>query len=223
MNKKIKNQLGSFLFSMCLLLSLKSQAQWGVIDSVKLIPQFPTGISTVQVICYSHFGSTACYMTDSSVNTNGNVITVNANHMQGMLTAICNSTDTLIIGSNFSPGGYTVVYKLMDIDTISYDVDTLYFFIEQVIGISENSTEDEIKIFPNPTTDQLHISCNPSQITEIEIADITGRQIYTGEKMIRTLSNHETIINLQSFPHGLFFIKLKMKDGSEVIRKFLKE
>lgn len=206
-----------------LISSSESKAQWGVIDSLKLIPSSPTSNSTVQVVCYSTFGYMACFMTDSSVSINGNIITVNAHHMQGMLTAICNSIDTLIIGSNFSGGNYTVIYNLMDTASILYDDDTLYFFIEEILSEQTPEHHNEINIFPNPAEENLNIISNHSSILKIEMLDITGQFIYAEEKKSDTQNTSASIISIQSFPPGLYFIKLKMEDGSEVMKRFVKE
>lgn len=110
--------------------SLKAQG-WGMIDSLKLIPDSPTETSTVQVACFATFGSGDCFIVDTSVTISGTTITVQAYHMIGMLTVICNSADTITLGSNFSAGNYTVVYNINDSGLVAIDTDTLYFTIPQ--------------------------------------------------------------------------------------------
>ena len=86
-------------------------------------------------------------------------------------------------------------------------------------GIENIFNKYNITIYPNPTTDKLTIEL-PSGISphQIEITDALGRKIYTEKTNLKSV-----IINLKSFHSGIYFIKVKMEDGSVTVRKFVKE
>ena len=76
------------------------------IQKLEIIPQNPTITDEVKVVCHSMFTSGGCKMTSYTVDTDGSNdptgayggIHVNANHEVGMLTYICESTDTIPLG-----------------------------------------------------------------------------------------------------------------------------
>ena len=69
-----------------------------------------------------------------------------------------------------------------------------------------------ITVYPNPVTDKLKILTS-LQIKDIEVTDITGRQVYTAAS--KTL-------DCKSIANGIYFIKATTEKGIE-IRKFVKE
>ena len=119
------------------------------------------------------------------------------------------------IGTSLSFQGNNISYPN---DSSKGDFILKYCPLE--IGIPEvNKNEFEINIYPNPTTDKLTIEI-PSGISphQIEITDALGRKIYTEKTNLKSV-----IINLKSFPSGIYFIKVQLADGSATVRKFVKE
>jgi hypothetical protein len=81
------------------------------------------------------------------------------------------------------------------------------------LGIKEiNNNASNVAVYPNPVTDNLQIQTT-LPIKEIEVADITGRLLYT------TTSK---IINCSSFAKGVYFITLTTENG-KAVKKFVKE
>ncbi len=221
MNKKLQLSFSIILIGFFISLSsFNTLAQgWGSIDSLKIIPVNPTSTSTVLVSCFATFGYGSCYIIDSSVNISDTIITVQAYHLMGMLTVICNSADTLILGSNFSPGTYTVVYNLNDSGSVALDTDTLYFTIPVAESITEHITPPQLNIFPNPASNELAIHFRNAEIaTNITITDVLGREIYSQ----KTNQNSE-IINIKSLSAGVYFVKAQLQKGKVVSGKFVKE
>ena len=76
-----------------------------------------------------------------------------------------------------------------------------------------------IQVFPNPAADEIYIQSldgmNPEYIL---IADASGKilsELYP-EKAIE-------VLNIQTYAAGIYFVKVRMIDGSVVVRKFVKE
>ena len=91
-----------------------------------------------------------------------------------------------------------------------------------VLGINdEPSFDNQIKIYPNPTTEQLIIEMlrqGQNEIIQIEISDVMGRIIYEEQSHTQL-----SIIHCQLFPPGVYFIKLQMQNGEMQVMKFVKE
>ena len=75
-----------------------------------------------------------------------------------------------------------------------------------------------LQIFPNPATDAITIqSFDGNTPRNILVADASGRTITQF-----TPVNSSTEMNINSFAAGVYFVKVKMIDGSILIRKFVK-
>jgi hypothetical protein len=72
---------------------------------------------------------------------------------------------------------------------------------------------NEINIYPNPASDELHIE--KGQGYYISISDPLGKEVYTGR-----LDSEEKMIDLQMLKKGLYFIRL-IKGDHTSIRKIL--
>jgi hypothetical protein len=128
------------------------------------------------------------------------------------------TTDSLIIASSVYDGYDNIAQGLvsfMPIDTQQCYLNNIGTFIPPVKNYP-------LTIYPNPVTDELRIEIigtNKSKnITQFAITDIFGREIYSAQTNIKSV-----IINLQSFPSGIYFIKAQLQDGSVTVRKFIKQ
>ena len=81
------------------------------------------------------------------------------------------------------------------------------------IEVAENSTV-LLKIYPNPTSNQLTINTE-IEILEIEIIDLTG-------KIIMTTNGNSTTINVTDLTPGSYFIKVITEENT-ITKKFVKQ
>ena len=87
----------------------------------------------------------------------------------------------------------------------------------QAIGTSYSMAQAKemgISIYPNPTTNQLHIECKQS-ISEIKIIDITDRTVITKKNNIRN-------INVSELSKGIYCLVLTVNNRI-ISRKFIKQ
>jgi parallel beta-helix repeat protein len=84
----------------------------------------------------------------------------------------------------------------------------------KVVGIELNNLNNEIKIFPNPVSNEITIVCSNLKINEINIFDITG-------KLIKKMNQFTNTINVTDLSNGTFFIKL-ITDKGTITKKFVK-
>jgi len=87
---------------------------------------------------------------------------------------------------------------------------------------NELSAENNLSIFPNPTTDILTIQNSNSQVfaknIQIELIDMVGKKLQTFKKEDGILVGETWSINLQDFSSGVYFLKLIANNQENVIR-----
>jgi hypothetical protein len=148
---------------------------------------------------------------DVSVSQSGNTLTANATGLSYQWM-ICNST-TIAGETNqsFTPsssGDYAVI-----IENNHACVDTSSCYNIIVTNIKENFDIEAISLYPNPAHNQLTISTEQFVINNLEILDITGKQV----KQL-TMSNEQLTVDISNLQKGVYFIKT-----GNIINKFIKE
>lgn len=94
-------------------------------------------------------------------------------------------------------------------------------WIENLCSRTTSSTNNillekiTVKLFPNPTSNQLTIVSDELKISEINIADITG-------EMIKTIKGSTNNVNVSGLPSGIYFIQLITEEGV-IAKKFIKQ
>lgn len=73
----------------------------------------------------------------------------------------------------------------------------------------------DVKIFPNPVRNELHIESGEHKINRVEIVDLSGKAIYR-------FNNSRNQINVSALPQGVYFVKIETERGA-VTRKLIKE
>ena len=144
-------------------------------------------------------------------------IYVSTKAYNGNYLAVINNPNNAGINCNYQDSaiylnGKTASYGLPNfID--SYDYSNTTYDCKD--GIEEYALENEINLYPNPSTDNLIIEC-PEQST-VEILNIQGQIL----KMI-VKSGNKTVIDVSSFPSGVYIVEVRTEKGMAV-KKFVKE
>lgn len=87
-----------------------------------------------------------------------------------------------------------------------------------VIAGIDNKTEDKLlHMYPNPVNDKLNITVNNNQISEINIYDITSRNIFR-QSFINSIS-----INTEQLAKGIYVYTFTNKNGVITKGKFVKD
>jgi hypothetical protein len=89
--------------------------------------------------------------------------------------------------------------------------------VSECTGISENSALAGLKVYPNPSNGQLNIELNSSKAKSVQIVDVTGRVVLSGQS-----SEANMEFNLSSMANGVYYVKVKSQDDTQVI-KIIKE
>lgn len=97
----------------------------------------------------------------------------------------------------------------------SYSGYLSYAKIASGLGTSEVASNGKgIKIYPNPFVDVLNIS-DISNVKSIYIIDLAGR-------LVNTIENPSSVLQLGNLKQGMYLITLNMKDGSKQTIKAIK-
>lgn len=84
------------------------------------------------------------------------------------------------------------------------------------VGVEELLKEDDVLIFPNPTSDKLIISLKDNSYSEktIRCFDVLGNEIVLIETFDKIIQ-----IDVSSFSKGIYFIELQNKPSKQKITK----
>ncbi|TAL62742.1 MAG: T9SS type A sorting domain-containing protein [Bacteroidetes bacterium] len=85
-------------------------------------------------------------------------------------------------------------------------------------GIAENTWQNNVSIYPNPTKSNVQIEVRSTGETKIEVYNVLGDCVH--QQISR--SAHQQI-NLSAQPSGIYFLKISKPDGSSVMKKVIKE
>ena len=76
--------------------------------------------------------------------------------------------------------------------------------------------DTHLQIFPNPATDQLNISSDLSDITEISINDLAGKSM-----LVQRMRSASATLNIAELSAGVYIINIQ-KEGQEYRQRFVK-
>ncbi len=110
-------------------------------------------------------------------------------------------------------GTYTItliVWAGTSSDTIEMQIK-----ITGTVGVGNKpatANSPQIKIYPNPATSTIHIYSMTSNISYLTVMNLSGKDI---------LRTTQTEINVAQFSRGLYFIRLELGNGENVVRKIV--
>lgn len=91
--------------------------------------------------------------------------------------------------------------------TSPLNLDTLIWDNCSTVGLQQIHIDDKIKIFPNPSNNNLKIDVqNDVRIESIELFDING-------KKVKTYNNIDRKLNISGFSTGTYFLRLSTSEG----------
>lgn len=97
--------------------------------------------------------------------------------------------------------------------TISAEYGKSTFF-ESELSTKEIPQEELIKVFPNPTSDYIHLQCATcKQKIEFVITDANGKQIEVAKNL-----NTELILDFTTINNGIYFITINADKKSSIFK-----
>lgn len=181
----------------------------GSITSMTVSPTNPNENDDISIYVNVQLPNSGCEVQTQGHSLQGNTIGASALHCMGLLTAICNTTDTFQIGQ-LPPDNYTFDFTLSSgfgspncsPGIVPDDNDQLQFTVSTAVGI-QNEKMEKLTVFPNPTSDFLSVDHRNSPC---RIISMNGEQV--GDQMI----TNDGRIDIRNLPSGLYVLEVKLKE-----------
>ncbi|GEP52605.1 hypothetical protein FNO01nite_32770 [Flavobacterium noncentrifugens] len=168
-----------------------------------------TGAATITVTANDGYGGTVNFSLlvnviaspNTDVTLNFATLTSQENAALSYQWMDCSSNSPIAGATNqsytaTSNGSYAVIV------TTAACRDTSACIVVATLGLNEPTSQSNISIAPNPTSDYITILQNNSTITEIEIYNVLGKLIYK-----TNIHQRQTIIDLSNEAKGFYFIR----------------
>ena len=119
-----------------------------------------------------------------------------------------------ILNSSFDPtffglGNYTISYEYVDVNNCS-NIESQTFSVGQCASINESKDNDEVQIFPNPSSGRFKIITHFNSYS-IEISDLNGKIVKVIEN--QTKNSEVELLNVEA---GVYFINIL--NDNDIIR-----
>ena len=196
------------------------------------------GTTTVEIEVYDAFGNRdTCTATVEVVDNLAPAITCPADEevmydagqtfytvpdyiAAGEVTATDNCTTSLTItqdppaGTQLTAGNYNIVFESTD-NSSNVGSCSFQLAVEVPLSVAENTLEDGLDVFPNPTADLLNITSKNSDIHTISVVDITGKTVYLQETAAITTAT----LDVSTYSKGVYFVTINNTVTKKIIKK----
>ena len=83
------------------------------------------------------------------------------------------------------------------------------------VGINEQAGVKYLEIFPNPATDNIHVSFQVEEKSslKIKLINLTGQVVFTEEQAVFS-GNYQRDISVKTLPAGLYFMEITTQSGT---------
>lgn len=113
--------------------------------------------------------------------------------------------------------------KIKGVDNVFFDISNYNFTIIPFDGVINNpqpalgieETTVDVMIFPNPVNNIVHIRSS-HKIASVEVADILGKKVMDVQQNIG-------YVDVETLQNGVYFMKVKLKNGNIITRRIVKE
>ena len=146
---------------------------------------------------------------DDTVSIQNDPVTLTANQSNAIYQWVdCNNGMTPIAGEthqNFVPnqsGNYAVIVSLNDCEMIS-DCYTV-----TVVGLRNEILNQQIKIYPNPASNQIRIELLENHLVKLDIINLQGQKMEHYR-----LNKSMNLINILNLKPGIYILKIQFLSG----------
>lgn len=214
-----------YLFILAFLI-LQHSTEAQTILSMRVSPSNPTTNDTVYVLVDLQFTSSSCELSSKSFSTNQNEIIGTAHHCVGIALAICDITDTFLLGK-LSAGRHNFDMTLTSgaapvpcTPGITHsDKDTLAFTVGTPVGLDDIAKRDiaSLQIVPNPVENVFRLKGEDLKLVkEIVIKSISGAIVFSNK-------NPESEIDISSLDNGIYWLEVISHSHQRKVLKLIKQ
>lgn len=206
-----------FVSTLFLLLTAKVSVSQ-VVNSISIIPLNPVSTDTIRLISnFSYYGNCSVGLVNVTIYQSGSNISILPEYCGFGESSLCNTVDTFTLGV-LSDGNYTLNIEYHQgtvcgggFDSIISSIDSSF----QIGTLSNNSirgSENEIHIYPNPTTGTIEMSTE-FIVEKISLFDISGK-----ETVIIMKDNR---VDLHSLGPGFYILRIRSEKGELHLKKIV--
>jgi len=195
-----------------LLLTFSAQfvsSQW--INSITYSPANPTPADTIRFFVDLSFSSGSCDEHTKMHQLNGNIVEAYALHCLGMLTVICNYTDTFVV-EPLPAGAYRFRFHV-DVGGLPSPctpginpgpTDSTSFTVTPVTAVPHlNFFDNTIRLFPVPASEFIRFSNSSGNGVILRLFSVTGKLIIE-----RKFNSVEDEIDISQLGEGMYFARI---------------
>ncbi len=192
----------------------------------------------VQNYASSNPGQVLFYLCDDIANTSCASLTTwaNANGMSGASAIFSNSA---VVETAYGSGGMPKIVVLggsshtvffnenggpLNVSNFNTAINNA---LAAAVGIEENTIENfKLTLFPNPITDKKTLvtyNLKRNEEITIEVYNAFGAKVKSVLKEQQSIGKHEQQLDLSSLTSGVYFVKLRNGDKTDVIKFIIPE
>lgn len=175
------------------------------------------GSNEIFVVKYSESGNFVCFrLMGGTANQEGRVILMDGTNYilagvnNGVFVAETDDVNTLTLTSTGSVDGFLMLAKACTSGAQKTDDQTFTEFV------SESNDLSSIKIYPQPTSNELFISDLPDGKKIISVYDLLGKLMI----QVESVESKENLI-LESFSNGIYLVEIQT-DKEVITQKIIK-
>jgi len=162
-----------------------------------------------------------CYQ-DHSVeyDTGGSFYTLIDYVANGNVSATDNCTASLSItqspaaGTELTEGVYTISFETTD-DEGNASNCSFELTVDEILSIQNPALSEGLTIYPNPSTEYVNVESSNENLTQIMVADITGKILIS----LNNLDVEKQSINVSNLSEGIYFVNINNSITKKIIKK----
>ena len=206
------------LFSMLIGLPFYAKAQ--TINSLNIFPQSPSEKDSIYITVNSTFSSSSCDTSSNYFSLNNNTISASSIHCLGMASALCDATDTFLIGG-LTAGSYMFIVNVNQgflpsctPGIVPGPTDTLNFNVSTATRVFNAKSEADFLIYPNISNGTINLKFSENFFdTKFVIYSTSGNVVYSAK-----VHDNDTKISLELKP-GLYYSTIRSNQYNFQIKK----
>lgn len=138
----------------------------------------------------------------------------------GDVSAIDNCTASLSIaqsptaGTELTEGVYTISFETTD-DEGNTSNCSFELTVVEILSIQNATLSEGLAIYPNPSSDNINVVSKNENLTQISVADITGKILISLEQ----LDVEKQSINISNLSEGIYFVNINNSITKKIIKK----
>ncbi|MDT0555414.1 T9SS type A sorting domain-containing protein [Constantimarinum sp. W242] len=138
----------------------------------------------------------------------GGTATATDNCINGLTT-----TQDPAPGTELTEGNYTISFEAED-SFGNTSVCSFQLAVNTTLSVSEEAFENSLKIYPNPSHNNITIESNLQELENLQIIDVTGKIVILKENIL----SRKKVVNISQLENGVYFLKVNNTVSKRIIK-----